>query len=497
MTKPLQASIESYAEALNKLDTTRAEPDFLGCLLARDSLQSELSRQEHPGLDVILRVIELDKHLVAHAGAIASLAELSAWRSIVKPSEDAWWWYPERQPSARNAAIADYTATLNQATDPPTVQQVLECLLARDRLQANLDQTSTHDADLVLQVTQLDKRLFNYSDILADQEDLSAWRSIVKPAENTWWWRPEHPPEPSDVAGDTFLTVIAGLFFTLALTTSMEIIRRFLAAGGDFTAYLLASIQVVSAAVVGGSFTQSGRDLLNRAWKWIGIKRRLRHEATAVLSTILLISAVALRLSLPTFARWYNARAVAQTRDGQVTSAMDNLKRAISLVPDFAQAHYNLGSIHEDLLEHDKAITEYRTAIRADAQLDVAYNNLGRLLVVQTRDYPLAIITLRQGLVNAQSDETRYAIQKNLGWAYVASEQYDLAIESLKRAISVYGDRGAPHCLLAQAYEKLKDSKSALSEWEPCLAYANLSDPYESGWAAVARQRLEAQGGKP
>ena len=297
--------------------------------------------------------------------------------------------------------IEAYAGALDNLDTPPSAPRLLGCLLARDSLESELSSVDSPSLDAVLRVVALDNRLRAYTDVLADRPDLSAWREVVRPAERAWWWYPERPPEPANAAWSTFLTVIAGLCFTLALSTGLEITQRFLTAGGDFIAYLLTTVQALFATITGGSFTRPGRELLNRAWQRLGIRRRLRHEAATLLALVLLAFVIGLRLSLPTFARWYNARAVTQMQVGRATSAVHNLQRAIGLAPDFAQAHYNLGSVYEDLLEYDKAIAEYRTAIQADARLDAVYNNLGRLLIAHTHDYPLAILMLRQRNVSS------------------------------------------------------------------------------------------------
>ena len=88
---------------------------------------------------------------------------------------------------------------------------------------------------------------------------------------------------------------------------------------------------------------------------------------------------LAFRLALPAFARIYNDRGVRQQLAGRITSAIDSYERAISLAPDFALANYNLGAAYDEILQYDKALVEYQTAIQNDPQLYFAYNNLARI----------------------------------------------------------------------------------------------------------------------
>jgi len=53
VTEQLQEKIEACAGALEDLDTAPSAPRFLGCLLARDSLESELSSLDSPSLDAV------------------------------------------------------------------------------------------------------------------------------------------------------------------------------------------------------------------------------------------------------------------------------------------------------------------------------------------------------------------------------------------------------------------------------------------------------------
>jgi len=79
-----------------------------------------------------------------------------------------------------------------------------------------------------------------------------------------------------------------------------------------------------------------------------------------------------LRFSLPSIARLYNDWGYGYRQAGRLTSAVDNLKRAISLNPDYYLAHYNLGLVYEDLLDVKSAQAEYQIAVLGG--LDGAYN---------------------------------------------------------------------------------------------------------------------------
>lgn len=191
---------------------------------------------------------------------------------------------------------------------------------------------------------------------------------------------------------------------------------------------------------------------------------------------------------LPTIARSWNDEGVHLLLAGRTSEAIQKLQVAVSLHPDYAQAHYNLAWAYEEFLNFEQAIREYQVALEKDASLDAAYNNLGRLYI-RRKDYNDAIHILKKGEQRAQDDEALYAIYKNLGWAHYEKGLYSQAIEELRKAIVPQGDQAEPHYFLALTYEKLGEKEKAIQEWELCLALAvNLE---ESELAVEARSHLE------
>lgn len=191
---------------------------------------------------------------------------------------------------------------------------------------------------------------------------------------------------------------------------------------------------------------------------------------------------------LPTIARSWNDEGVHLLLAGRTSEAIQKLQVAVSLHPDYAQAHYSLAWAYEEFLDFDRAIREYQVALEKDTSLDAAHNNLGRLYI-RRKDYNDAIHILKKGEQRAEDNEALYAIYKNLGWAHYEKGLYTQAIEELGRASALRGDQAEPHYFLALTYEKLGEDEKAIQEWEFCLALAvNLE---ESELAVEARSHLE------
>ncbi|NES01060.1 MAG: tetratricopeptide repeat protein, partial [Symploca sp. SIO1B1] len=142
-----------------------------------------------------------------------------------------------------------------------------------------------------------------------------------------------------------------------------------------------------------------------------------------------------------------------------------------------------------------QAKTQYQLAAQGD--LDAGYNALARLSI-KNKKYSEAVSLLYRGLelVSEEDKETKYALQKNLGWAHLEQKRYDDAKNRLEEAISLdntESPQASAHCLLAQVLEEKDSPKSALTAWENCLRYASQLYPEEYDWIEQARQRVDKQ----
>lgn len=183
----------------------------------------------------------------------------------------------------------------------------------------------------------------------------------------------------------------------------------------------------------------------------------------------------------------YNDRAVENYLAAQLPQALSDFSKALELDPNFAETHYNLGSLYEDLHDFERAATEYRLAMLGG--LAAAYNNLARLYILQ-KDYASAVDLLLKGLKLAEHDAEKYALRKNLGWARLGQNRYREAKAELMTAIDLDGEQAPAYGLLAQVLEQLGEKAEALVAWENCLRYASSYRPDEDAWIDLARQRL-------
>jgi len=369
--------------------------------------------------------------------------------------------------------------------DPGTV---LAALTVRDGVaHALADKQSDDPADL-LAVVELDSRLRKLAGAVVKAVKLADWRTSLQPPPEAWWWSLESaaPPDPADRFGWLW-SALAVLCLTASLSLMAEISRRFLSGGPDvWGAFATLSQAALTLLTAGGTLTKAGREAVERILSSLRVPGRFRQEWKLIMAVALLVALLGLWFSLPSIARTYNNWGYQHREAGQLTSALYDLQRAISLNPDYTEAHYNLALVYEDLLDTESARAEYQIAVRGG--LDAAHNNLARLYILQDKPSE-AVSLLLSGLNRAQDTDVRYTMFKNLGWARLEQKRYDEAVVALREAVKLEPESAAAYCLLAQALEGQKDAEGAALEWETCLKYASSRESAEEdGWIGQARQ---------
>ena len=299
---------------------------------------------------------------------------------------------------------------------------------------------------------------------------------------------------------------VAGVFFpwllaSLALSLTTDVLRRFLnedwpyiAASIVQTVFLL--LAIVAAFITLVSLVRPTHRLVVRA---VGVSAP--HQKAVILTGIALVIALGLWLSLPVFARYYNERGVAfQYREQpDLTRARESYQQAVRLLPGYAQAHYNLATVQEDL-QPESAIEEYRLAISYDNHIFSAYNNLARLYLLRGKDddYESALNLLSQaGDLSPQDEDVQYSLNKNLGWANYALKHNAMAEVYLRRAIALRSQQSgaAAHCLLAYVLKE-QGKAGVADECFDCVSLAPGEKDVEARWVSDAQECLKKGGGK-
>ncbi len=389
---------------------------------------------------------------------------------------------------------ADALAALEGEQSQPSSEQIVDVLSARDSLyRACKDNPPVFlsGAGLV-RLSALDNRLKKKATLIANAVNLADYRGIMNPLPEAWWWF-FRTKETISQRFSWVYGAFALLLFTISLSLLSDLISRFLSGGPDIGGILLVIVQTALTFIfTGGIITKIGRDGFDRILKSLSVPEKnwpWIQFGTAVLVFGLLIG---FRLSLPLIAVHYNNLGVRHSSAGQYASAQYDFNRALKLNPEYIEAHYNLGSLFEDLGDSSSAQTEYKIAIKGG--LAAAYNNLSRLYNLEKK-YDLAIPLLLNGIAKAQDAEIRYDLYKNFGWARLGQNRLADAEAQLRTAISIKANAAPAHCLLAQVLDGLSRADEATVEWKACLAYADARIPDEDAWINMAQTNLG--GNKP
>jgi len=210
----------------------------------------------------------------------------------------------------------------------------------------------------------------------------------------------------------------------------------------------------------------------------------------------LVIVAAVMEWSRPRVAVIYNDQGAELYKQKQLTKAIEKYTRAISLNPSYAQAHYNMGNAYEDVLNYDKAMSEYELAIMADQDFYRPYNNIARLYILYRNEPLKALRLIDKALplnIDPEDDATsvRYRLYKNRGWANLLLKNYKQAKIDLDQALNLVANGADAHCLMAQVLDAQTDA-SAVGEWTLCSVLAEQQkDQTEANWSGLAREHLK------
>ncbi len=196
---------------------------------------------------------------------------------------------------------------------------------------------------------------------------------------------------------------------------------------------------------------------------------------------------------------------------GKVLEARAAYREAVALMPDYAEAHANLGLVHMLTGDLKGAVSRQLEAIRLKPDLAEAHYNLGNVYS-RRRRYAEAVLSYREAIrlkpESAPPDSVVSVVDAHQGaytrsvagyqhamrYAGLANASLNLgdhaaAIEAYKRAIHLAPDFADGHYNLGVIHEREGNVGSAIVHWRAYLKLAR-SDPAQGAWVADARARL-------
>ena len=124
---------------------------------------------------------------------------------------------PEDQPLSQLAAhYLELTQGLVKKIYAPPPEQVLECLISRDRIAQVWNKERPADAEAAHLIDQGDRQLKALAEPIGTMPELKEWRRSFNPPAEAWWW---HFAAPLGLAErfDWLWTALALLLLAISL----------------------------------------------------------------------------------------------------------------------------------------------------------------------------------------------------------------------------------------------------------------------------------------
>lgn len=167
-------------------------------------------------------------------------------------------------------------------------------------------------------------------------------------------------------------------------------------------------------------------------------------------------------------------------QSGNLTVALDLLKRATEADPKNAAAWIHLGRAHLALRQYDEAIGAFQKQLAVNPYDEFAHNELGRTYWLQ-RKYDEAATAFHQQLEQNPLDKYAHGA---LGSMYAEWKKYDLAAPELEKAISLSPEEASYHAALGDAYLNLGQDDKALASFDRAVELS----PTPETWNNIAYQ---------
>jgi len=177
-----------------------------------------------------------------------------------------------------------------------------------------------------------------------------------------------------------------------------------------------------------------------------------------------LVSASLARVPKP--ARDLYEQALDSSQSGDHKKAIEQLKKAISLSPDFVLARNELGMQYLALNDLDRAAEALRAALKQVPDEFIPRLNYG-LVLLQQKKYAEAEVTLRSAI---EKNDASAPAHEYRGRALIGLHRLEEAEKELQRAVMLAGDQAAnSHRYLGAVYMQLGEDTQAIAELQEYL----------------------------
>jgi tetratricopeptide (TPR) repeat protein len=176
----------------------------------------------------------------------------------------------------------------------------------------------------------------------------------------------------------------------------------------------------------------------------------------------------------------YN-KAVQAHLSNKLPEAISEYQNALTLNPEFSQAHCNLGLIFNQQHNYAKALSEFRKALAINPKDAITYNGIGAALRAE-KDMAGAIKNWQTAV---SLDPKLATAHYNLGTAYEMQKDVDRALESYRQAVKNDYRLGEAYYRMGLIMERKHLNDEASEQYERALKVASNAEFSED-----ARTRL-------
>jgi len=221
----------------------------------------------------------------------------------------------------------------------------------------------------------------------------------------------------------------------------------------------------------------------------LGLGQTLIDQKRYTAAKVYLQDALKASTAPETQAQLLTLLAVAYAQNGETEQAIGTLERMIRDHPDDAEAHFNLATVYArqgPALGYQKAIANFKDAVRLDPKYDAARYSLAKVLV-QIGQFSDAVSYLDEYTRHQPKDAEGFHL---LGSAFAGLDQVPRAVEALERARELKPGDYLIRYDLGSASAKAGNTKQAI---EQLLAAEKLNPAFADTHYQLALQ-LRKQG---
>jgi len=145
--------------------------------------------------------------------------------------------------------------------------------------------------------------------------------------------------------------------------------------------------------------------------------------------------------------RLYNIRGSIYANLGQLDRAISYYEKALSIKPDYAEAHYNLGFSFHKNGQLDAAVKSFKKVVTIKPDYAEAHNNkILSVIYLFTKGQISDAIDILEVLIKDNPDDA--LLFNMLGGCYVSQGQPDMAIKCYQKALAIKPDYAVPQHML-------------------------------------------------